>query len=99
MNPIVNGSFVAVLQSSITPEMQGRVFALVLSAATAMSPLGLIVAGPVAEVIGVRSWFWISGLICILMALGSFLVPSVMAFEARPVGSVNEHLATGVSSD
>jgi DHA3 family macrolide efflux protein-like MFS transporter len=99
MNPIVNGSFGAVLQSSITPEMQGRVFALVLSAATAMSPLGLIVAGPVAEVIGVRSWFWISGLICILMALGSFLVPSVMAFEARPVGSVNEHLATGVSSD
>jgi DHA3 family macrolide efflux protein-like MFS transporter len=84
MNPIVNGSFGAVLQSSIAPEMQGRVFALTLSGSSAMAPLGLIIAGPVAEVIGVRPWYWAGGLVCVLMALACFLIPSVMAFEARP---------------
>jgi DHA3 family macrolide efflux protein-like MFS transporter len=85
MNPIVNGSFGAVLQSSIAPEMQGRVFALTLSGSTAMAPLGLIIGGPFAELIGVRPWFWVGGLVCVLMALGCLLIPSVMAFEMRPV--------------
>jgi DHA3 family macrolide efflux protein-like MFS transporter len=85
MNPIVNGSFGAVLQSSIAPEMQRRVFALVLSGSSAMAPLGLIIAGPVAELVGVRPWYWVGGLVCALMALGCFLIPSVMAFEKRPV--------------
>lgn len=84
MNPIVNGSIGGVLQASIAPEMQGRVFALVMSGAMAMAPLGLIVAGPVAEVAGVRPWFWIAGAVCVLMATVSFLIPSVMGFEERP---------------
>lgn len=92
MNPIVNGSFGAVLQASIAPEMQGRVFALVMSGAMAMAPLGLIVAGPVAEVAGVRPWFWIAGGVCILMAAVSFLIPSVMGFEERPPVDVDGQL-------
>jgi DHA3 family macrolide efflux protein-like MFS transporter len=85
MNPIVNGSFGAVLQSAISPEMQGRVFALVMSGSQAMVPLGLIVAGPVAELTGIRPWFWIAGVVCMLMALIAFFIPSVMRFEQGPL--------------
>ena len=84
MMPITNGSFGAVLQASIAPEMQGRVFALILSAATAMAPLGLVIAGPVSDVIGVRAWFWLAGLTCTGMGLLGFGLPVVLGFEARP---------------
>lgn len=93
MNPIVNGSFGAVLQASIAPEMQGRVFALVMSGSMAMAPLGLIVAGPVAEATGVRPWFWVAGSVCALMAAVSFLIPPVMGFEERPQVEASGQLA------
>jgi DHA3 family macrolide efflux protein-like MFS transporter len=46
--PIINGSFGATLQGTIAPEMQGRVFAFILSAAMLVSPLALMIAGPFA---------------------------------------------------
>ena len=54
MNPITNGPFFAVLQSSVRPDMQGRVLSLVQSGSVAMVPLSLLVAGPVADALGVR---------------------------------------------
>lgn len=83
MVPITNGSYGAVLQASIAPEMQGRVFALILSAATAISPLSLILAGPLADTLGVRSWLWVGGGVCMLMGLAGFFIPTVMSFGVR----------------
>lgn len=82
MTPITNGSFGAALQASIAPDMQGRVFALVLSAATAMSPLGLMLAGPLADRIGIQPWFWVGGLVCAAMGVIGFMTPTVMRLEA-----------------
>ncbi len=82
MMPITNGSFGAALQASIAPDMQGRVFALVLSAATAMSPLGLMLAGPLADRVGIQPWFWLGGLVCASMGVVGFLTPTVMRLEA-----------------
>jgi DHA3 family macrolide efflux protein-like MFS transporter len=88
MNPITNGPLIALFQTVIPPEMQGRVNALVNSAASAMTPLGLLIAGPVSDAIGVRAWYWISGLLCLLMGLGAFFVPAVMNIETnRRAGS------------
>ena len=85
MQPIVNGSLSATLQATVDPAMQGRVFTLLFSFATAMTPLGLLLAGPLADSLGVQSWYVVGGLICALMgAIGLFL-PSVMTLEAgRP---------------
>ena len=80
-NPIVNGSIIAVLQSTTPPEMQGRVFSLVISGVSAMSPVGLSIAGPVADNFGVPIWFVISGLVTITIAAISFFVPAVMNIE------------------
>jgi DHA3 family macrolide efflux protein-like MFS transporter len=85
-NPIVNGSIIAVLQSTIPPAMQGRVFSLVISGISAMSPVGLAIAGPVADIFGVPIWFVISGLVTICVAITAFFVPAVMNIENQTAG-------------
>jgi len=81
MNPIVNGSFFAIMQSTVPPEMQGRVIAIVMSGTAAMAPLGLAVAGPLAEVVGIRTWFILGGALIVVMGAIGFLVPAVMNIE------------------
>ncbi len=83
MMPITNGPIMAVMQVSVSPEMQGRVFTLVSSVAAAMSPLGLIVAGPVADTFGVRVWFIAGGVVATSMGLCSLFVPAVLNMEDR----------------
>ena len=100
MVPIVNGPVHAILQSAVEPEMQGRVFTLVGSLASAMAPLGLIVAGPVADAIWVQSWYVIGGLACILMAVVGYSIPAVMNIEEnhrKSADAVQESVETAVS--
>lgn len=84
--PIVNGSFGAILQSVIAPEMQGRVFAFIMSAATLVSPLGLMIAGPMADAFGVPLWFRISGITCAFMGFLGFFIHEVMQMEEEKTG-------------
>jgi DHA3 family macrolide efflux protein-like MFS transporter len=79
--PITNGSLGAVIQASVAPEMQGRVFALVLSLATAAAPLGLLLAGPIGDTLGVRIWFVIGGVVCSLMGVLGLCLPAVVGIE------------------
>jgi DHA3 family macrolide efflux protein-like MFS transporter len=81
MMPLTNGPVMAVVQAVVAPEMQGRVFTLVGSLAAAMSPLGLAVAGPLSDAIGVRTWFILGGIVTGLMGLISLFIPSVMHIE------------------
>jgi DHA3 family macrolide efflux protein-like MFS transporter len=81
MNPLVNGPLLAILQVTVAPEMQGRVFTLVGSLASAMMPLSLAVAGPLADAVGVRPWFVVGGAIFSLIGLGSFFVPVIVNIE------------------
>lgn len=83
MNPIANGSLFATLQVTVPPEMQGRVFTLAMSGSAAMSPLGLAIAGPVADALGVQIWFLIGGLATVIMGVGSFFVPAIMRIEDK----------------
>ncbi len=81
MQVLANGPLSAIFQSAVDPDMQGRVMSLINAGATAMSPLSLLVAGPVADLLGVRSWFLIGGIACIGMAIAGFLIPAVMNIE------------------
>jgi MFS transporter, DHA3 family, macrolide efflux protein len=81
-NPLANGPLFALLQARVAPEMQGRVFTLVGSAANAMSPISMIVAAPIADWLGLRTWFLIAGATSLLMGFaGCFLRPIVMLEE------------------
>jgi DHA3 family macrolide efflux protein-like MFS transporter len=92
MLPITNGPLFAVIQAVVAPEMQGRVISLIESLATAMAPLGLALAGPIADVFGVRLWFVAAGLITGLMGIVGFLTPTVLYLEDQktPVGAAEQ---------
>lgn len=88
MQAFTNGPLMATLQAVVAPEMQGRVFTLVGSAATAMAPLGLLIAGPLSDRMGVLTWYVIGGLACVLMGLLGFSLPAVMNMESQTAASL-----------
>jgi MFS transporter, DHA3 family, macrolide efflux protein len=81
VNPIVNGPLMAAVQAAVAPEMQGRVFTLISTMAAAMSPIGLMIAGPISDKLGVQTWFIIGGVVTIVMGIGSLFIPAIMHFE------------------
>jgi len=94
--PIINGSFGATLQAVIVPEMQGRVFAFVQSAAMLVSPIALIIAGPFADRFGIQPWFLIAGCSCALMGVVGFFIPDVMGIENQSTEKAH-HTVTEIS--
>ena len=60
MIPIANTMFLTIFQSSIPQDTQGRVFSIVASIAAAVTPLGMIISGPLAEVLGIVLLFIIT---------------------------------------
>jgi DHA3 family macrolide efflux protein-like MFS transporter len=79
--PITNGPLIAAVQTAVAPEMQGRVFTLIASAASAMSPLGLIIAGPIADTLGIQTWFILGGVVTGAMGIIGFFLPALVHFE------------------
>ena len=83
MIPMANGPIGALMQSIVRPDMQGRVMSLVNSGATAISPLGLLLAGPFSDWLGLRVWFWVGGILCVLIAIAAFFRPVIMNVESH----------------
>ena len=59
---VYNIPCVAYMQETIPPEALGRAFSLIGSLMSIAMPVGLILSSPVAEIWGVRLWFFISGI-------------------------------------
>jgi DHA3 family macrolide efflux protein-like MFS transporter len=78
---MTDGPLMAVIQASVAPEMQGRVFTLLISAVKIASPLSLVIAGPIADLVGVRIWYVVAGVACLLMGVAGFFVPAVVYLE------------------
>jgi DHA3 family macrolide efflux protein-like MFS transporter len=76
-----NSPLHAIFQSTIAPDMQGRVFSLINAGATAMMPISLLIAGPVADALGVRIWYIIGGSICVVMAIIAAFIPAIVQIE------------------
>ena len=81
MTAIHGGPIFAALQATVEPAMQGRVLAMITSAFTAVVPLSLILAGPLADALGVNIWYMLSGILAILLGMGAFAHPVLMGFE------------------
>jgi len=81
MSSMTNGPLMAVIQTTVVPAMQGRVFTLMVSMATAISPLGLAVAGPIADRLGVQIWYIVGGAVCTGMGILAFFVPAILNME------------------
>jgi DHA3 family macrolide efflux protein-like MFS transporter len=96
MTPMTMGPFYAMIQTIVEPDMQARIFSLLNSVGAAMVPIGLLVAGPVADRFSIQVWFLFGGLLCILMAICGLFIPAVMQIESRDTtmpGDVSQSLA------
>jgi len=81
MNPIANGPIFAIIQTHVEPEMQGRVFSLLESMVSAMMPVSMVVAAPVAEWIGIRGWLVFGAIGCLVIGVAGFFTPSLIHIE------------------
>jgi DHA3 family macrolide efflux protein-like MFS transporter len=82
--PIANGPISAVLQATVEPSMQGRVFTLVGSLASAMTPLGLIVAGPLSDLVNIQIWYIVGGIITLGFGLGGRFSKTLLSLDDKP---------------
>lgn len=99
MLPMTAGPVLAVIQAIVRPDLQGRVTALVYSAAQAMAPVSLLVAGPTADLLGVRAWYWFGGGAAVLMGVAGFFIPAILNIEQnaekrRPTGEAPGSIQT-----
>jgi DHA3 family macrolide efflux protein-like MFS transporter len=86
MVPFCNGPIFAILQATIEPAYQGRVFALIGSLAAATAPLGLLLAAPIAGLAGVRAWFIAGGISALAMGLVGLSTPALVRIEETGPG-------------
>ena len=86
MMPITNGPISAIMQAHVEPEIQGRVFTMTNSLMSAMVPVSMLVAAPVAEWIGIRGWLALASAGCLVIGVTCFCVPELMDVE-NPLSS------------
>ncbi|HET9232820.1 MAG TPA: MFS transporter [Candidatus Eisenbacteria bacterium] len=84
--PFANGPIQAIFQATVLADYQGRVFTLMGSLSGAAAPLGLLLAAPITEMVGVSSWYMAGGLVCLAMGILGFFLPSLMRIEQSPSG-------------
>ena len=64
--PFVNTMFLTILQTVIPPDKQGRVMSNVITIVTLVSPLAMIISGPLAELMGITTLFMLSSFLNII---------------------------------
>jgi MFS transporter, DHA3 family, macrolide efflux protein len=81
MIPMTDGPIMAILQATVAPELQGRVFTLIGSLVWITSPFSLAVAGPVSDRLGLQVWYVAAGVACTVIGLAAFFVPAIARIE------------------
>ncbi|MFW9943808.1 MAG: MFS transporter [Candidatus Sifarchaeia archaeon] len=85
MIPMASGSIMAVVQSVVPPNIQGRVFTVLISLGPAMTPIGLAIAGAVAEAFGIQAWYLLGGIVlAIIGVFGGTNKPIMTLGEIQP---------------
>jgi DHA3 family macrolide efflux protein-like MFS transporter len=81
--PILDGTIFTMVQTVVPPNLQGRVFSIMLSGAGASSLLGLSLAGPIVDRTGVPFWYLLTGSVVIMVSAFGLFLPSVMKIENK----------------
>jgi DHA3 family macrolide efflux protein-like MFS transporter len=76
----------AILQGTVAPDIQGRVFTLFGSLIWITSPLGLSMAGPISDRLGLQVWYLVAGVLGIAGASVFLLIPAARDIEQNANG-------------
>jgi DHA3 family macrolide efflux protein-like MFS transporter len=90
MIPLIDGPIMAILQGTVAPEIQGRVFTLMGSLLWITSPFGLAVAGPVSDWLGLQVWYLTAGVLCGAIGLAGLFTPAIVNIEENANGTSAE---------
>ncbi len=82
MMPVCMSPIEALVQNSVEPSIQGRVFMLMQSASTITSPISLALAGLLSDTLSSQSWYIGAGILILLIGLIGFMSPSVLNLGA-----------------
>jgi len=85
--PLFGAPLMAMFQTQIDPSKLGRVMSLFMTMTMLVTPVGLLLAGPVAEKVGVAVWFAISGLLIAATGLLMWGLPAVREMDRPVAGS------------
>ncbi len=78
------GVQVAIFQERIAAECLGRVLALSMSMMSLAMPVGLMLSGAFAEVVGVHNWFLISGILVMGISVLMMSIPAIRGLDNKP---------------
>jgi DHA3 family macrolide efflux protein-like MFS transporter len=81
MIAFTDGPLMALVQTIVPPDKQGRVFTVIMSVANLATPVGLAIAGPISDKLGVSTLYTLSGIACLVTAMVSTMMPAVMQIE------------------
>ena len=84
--PFVDGLIYAIIQAKGSPEYQGRIMTLLTFSSKVMVPVSMIIAGPVADALGVMFWYRFGGIAIMILALAAYASPSIMRVEEGLIG-------------
>ncbi len=83
MLPLADGPMQAIMQAIVDRGTQGRVLTLTEALSTGMAPIGVVVAGPLADTYCIQTWFVLAGSACLAIGLSALLIPSGDAYRRR----------------
>lgn len=79
--PFFNTLLMAMIQQSYDPKHLGRVLGVLNSLMSITGPVGLIIAGPLADKIGVEKIFLIAGIGTLICGVITFMLPSARNYD------------------
>ena len=94
INPIIDTVFL----ERVPDGMRGRVFGVGNAAAWIAMPLGVLVAGPMIEVFGLRATLLATGIVYAVVAVLTIWAPSLADLDARPTAAEGPAQAASAST-
>jgi DHA3 family macrolide efflux protein-like MFS transporter len=79
--PLTNAPLMAIIQGTVPLELQGRVMGFLGSAAGIISPIGLLLAGPVSDRLGVQVWYLVAGVVALIAVPVGLLLPVLRTLD------------------
>ena len=90
ITPFFGSPYTGILQKTIEPVKLGRVSAFTMAMFMLASPLGLLLVGPLTEIIGMTTWFVVSGIAMGLLAIMAIFWPSIRTLDRQLADRVEQ---------
>lgn len=89
--PLFGAPITAMFQTLIDPSKLGRVMSLYMTLSMLVAPIGLLLAGPLAERTGVAPWFALTGVLLVACAFVALALPAIRGLDAAMVAATTDH--------